>query len=406
MKPFLFCCIWVIGATGAYAQSEVKSDGRVSAKELSIPTSPVFDLLGVAPSQVARTSDIKDFKVDWSFKSWKLNPNLAIQAQPVWEIFFNRRSLRTYQQASALSRALASLDISIGTVQDENGDRRIGGAAKINLYKQKDPLLRAGEYDQIERIYTEELTELRKKEKKLLAIIDTTRNATTLKDTKAMLSLNDEQIQTFNNRRNTAIREHAAAFIGDNWNSAFVDIAYGQVYTYATDSTGSLNTLRINRNTGKGLWMNAGFGLGKRVLISGLARSTFYQDQVSFTLRDTASNSDSIHSTIVDNNILSLGLNFRYGTPVYNFFLEFFYEAKTKATSATAVSDAFVPPAGQELVGGTTKWDIVSPYSYSIGGDWRISRNLMINYGIRCRMDKEFRTVSVIPIASISCMMR
>lgn len=403
--PAILLCLSL--STHLAAQTdEDKNNGRFTAKELSIPTSPIFDLMGVAPSQVARTSDIKDFKVDWSFKSWRLNPNLAIQGQPVWEIFYNRKSLEKYQRSSRFSRTLASLDVSMGTIQQENGDRRIGAAAKINLYKQKDPLMRKGMYDDVERVYSEELAELKRKETNLLKTIDTTTNVRTLKDARESLKSNDEQILSFHNRRNAAIREKAAAFVGENWNASFVDLAYGQVYTYKTDSAGSLKSLQINRNTGKGLWLNAGFGVGKRLLISGLIRTTDYKDEIGFTMTDTATGVDTSLTTTIDNNIISLGLNFRYGSPVYNFFFECFYETKATKTAAAAVSESFIAPPGQEIVQGSPKWDIVSPITYSIGGDWRISRNLMINYGIRCLMDKQFRTTAVVPVASISCMMR
>src|SRR3954471_12736630 len=109
--------------------------GRVSPKELTIPAAPVFDLMGVTPSQINRTSDIKDFKVDWSFKSWRLNPNLAIESQPFWELLYNRKDLSKYQQASGFMHRLASVDLSVGSVQDENNDRRIGYAVKLNIFK-------------------------------------------------------------------------------------------------------------------------------------------------------------------------------------------------------------------------------------------------------------------------------
>src|SRR6476659_5144775 len=86
------------------AQDNDPKASRISPKELTIPASPVFDLMGVTPSQVNRTTDIKDFKVDWSFKSWKLNPNLAIQSQPIWELFYNRKDLSKYQSASRFIR--------------------------------------------------------------------------------------------------------------------------------------------------------------------------------------------------------------------------------------------------------------------------------------------------------------
>src|SRR5689334_7488751 len=83
-----------------FIKAQDNAAGRVSPKELGIPPSPVFDLMGVTPSQINHMSDIKDIKVDWSFKSWKLNPNLAIQAQPIWEMFYNRKNLNRYQEAS------------------------------------------------------------------------------------------------------------------------------------------------------------------------------------------------------------------------------------------------------------------------------------------------------------------
>src|SRR5215216_2687222 len=110
MKPLptvLTCMMFLSLSPASHAQEDPKA-GRVSPKEFSIPASPVFDLMGVTSSQVTRTSDIKDFKVDWSFKSWKLNPNLAIQSQPVWEMFYNRKDLSKYQQASGFGRMLAS----------------------------------------------------------------------------------------------------------------------------------------------------------------------------------------------------------------------------------------------------------------------------------------------------------
>src|SRR5690348_9930803 len=136
-----FTAVWLVASATitANAQQDETKAGRVTPKELTIPASPVFDLMGVTSSQINRTSDIKDFKVDWSFKSWKLNPNLAIQSQPFWELFYNRSDLSKYQRASGFMRRMASIDLSIGSVQDENNDRRIGFAAKFNLFKQKDP---------------------------------------------------------------------------------------------------------------------------------------------------------------------------------------------------------------------------------------------------------------------------
>jgi hypothetical protein len=150
----------MLAAATAFAQNDETKAGRLSPKEFTIPPSPVFDVMGVTSSQINRTSDIKDFKVDWSFKSWKLNPNLAIQSQPVWELIYNRKDLSKYQAASRFMRKLASLDISVGSVQDENNDRRIGFAAKINLLKQKDPLMAKDLYAGISEKFQQEKNEV------------------------------------------------------------------------------------------------------------------------------------------------------------------------------------------------------------------------------------------------------
>src|SRR6476660_4791208 len=109
ISTFLFCSL--ILNSELIAQDTDPKAGRISPKELTIPASPVFDLMGVTPSQVNRTTDIKDFKVDWSFKSWKLSPNLALESQPVWEVFYNRKELTKYQNASSFMRRMASIDV-------------------------------------------------------------------------------------------------------------------------------------------------------------------------------------------------------------------------------------------------------------------------------------------------------
>src|SRR6185436_1797843 len=172
-KTILLTAFIFFLAVIANGQNDTRA-GRVSPKELSIPASPVFDLMRVTPSQVTRTSDIKDFKVDWSFKSWKLNPNLALQSQPVWELFYNRKDLSKYQHASGFARMLASLDLSFGTVQNEDNDRRIGAALKMSLLRKSDPLLAKGLYEGISEKYKAEKGELEGQLKELRLKLDTT----------------------------------------------------------------------------------------------------------------------------------------------------------------------------------------------------------------------------------------
>lgn len=388
------------------AQEKEPAGNRLTPSEFSIPPSPVFDLMGVTPSQINRTSDLKNFKVDWSFKSWRLNPNLALQSQPFWEIFFNRKDLSRYQQASPFMRKLASLDLSLGTVQNEENDRRIGGAVKLNLLKQKDPLLARELYEDIGLRFSEEKKSLEVKLQELKVKLDTLQNILEKPALRAEITATEEQLLSLNSRRNTEINERAKIFIAENWNAASLDIAAGRVYTYQSDSAGSLKKLRLNRNTGWGIWINGGFPIGKRWMLSGLLRTTWYEEELDFLLRNTVTQEENLRSAVAENKLYSAGMNLRYGGPLYSFFVEFLYEKKALKTPVEALRDAFTEPAQTEIVASSVKWTVVHPNSLSIGGDWRISRNVIINYGMRWIIDKDGRSRAFIPVAGISCMMR
>jgi len=411
-KPILMLlatvtCMLLIACCQAQLKLENETaPDRISPKEFTIPVSPLFDLLGAAPSQVARTADIKDFKVDWSFRNWRINPNLAIQAQPVWELFYNRKKIDKYQQANYFKRMMASLDVSLGTLQGDGDSRRIGGAVKMNLYRQKDPLLVRGVYDDVQHAFDEELIQLKEKEKEILASLDTMLKPADIKTAREILRENDGRLASFYNRRNAAIQEKAAAFISDNWNSAFIDAAFGKVYTYKTDSAGTLKKLSLNRNTGNGAWVNFGFGIGKKSLVSGLLRTTFYEEEINFSIKNKATGEETNESAIAGNNLFSLGINYRYGGALYNFFAEIIWEGKKSKTPLAALQSVFEAPDGKEIVVNSVKWDTVNPYTINFGGDWRISRNVILNYGMRWVLDKNFKTMTFLPIANISCMMR
>ncbi|MGB3085488.1 MAG: hypothetical protein WBB21_12270, partial [Saprospiraceae bacterium] len=155
----------------AMAQAENQIEEQTAnylsyAPEFSIPVSPAFDLLGVNPCLVPKPSNLRNFKVDWSFKSYGLTPNLAIQTQPINEIYFNTpKKLKNYYKRSKFLKQLASLDLSAGTV-DGNTEletksvtfkdiegidsivniennwriRSFSYAVKLNLYKEYEPL--------------------------------------------------------------------------------------------------------------------------------------------------------------------------------------------------------------------------------------------------------------------------
>jgi hypothetical protein len=392
--------------TTAQSYKETKDAEKLLPKEFAIPASPLFDLLGAAPNQVARSSNLKDFKVDWSFKNWRVNPNIAVQGQPIWEMFYNKKSIEKYQSASNFQRMLASLDLSVGSITNDISDRRLGGAVKMNLFTKKDPLRVKGAYDEIQKTFDEELVQLKKNEAELLKNLDTLTKPSDLQKAREALRENDALRASFYSRKNDAIQEKAKQFVADNWNASYIDVAYGKIYSYATDSAGSFRKLRINRNTANGAWVNFGKGIGKRGLVSGLIRSSFYEEEVTFNLKNDITGEETPDTTIAANNLYTIGLNFRYGGPVFNFFAEVIYEGKTLKTPIDAVNEVFKAPSGNSIVTSTVMWDVVHPYTVNFGGDWRIGRNVVLNYGMRLVMDKNYKAVSFTPIANISCMMR
>ena len=389
----------------SYAQSET-STNRLTPKEFAIPASPIFDIMGVTPSQINRTADIKDFKVDWSFKSWRLNPNIAIQSQPFWEILYNRQDLSKYQRANKFLRKLASLDLSVGSVQDENNDRRLGFALKMNLIRQKDPLMSKDLYEDIGERYSNEKKDLTIKLKELRIQLDSTKKLLSKPDLRNQIDSTEQQLLTLNSRRNSEINDRAKIFISENWNASSLDIAYGRVYTYQTDSIGSLNSLRLNRNTGLGGWINGSLGIGKRILLSGLIRSTWYEEQLDFLIRNTSTGEELTRQAVADNTLITLGFNIRYGGPLFTFFAEFLYEKKGLKTPLEALNQAFSAPTNFTVVGNSVKWNVLNPNTLSFGGDWRLNRSVIINYGMRCIFNKDWKFTTFSPIVTLACMMR
>lgn len=406
MRPLrtVITCFMILNLAYVHAQDD--QAGRLSPKELTIPPSPVFDLMGVTSSQINRTSDIKDFKVDWSFKSWKLNPNLAIQSQPVWELLYNRKDLSKYQAASGFMRHLASLDVSMGTVQDENNDRRIGFAGKINLFKEKDPLLARDLYRDIGEKYAQEKKDLIAQLNELNHKLDTTTNILEKPGIRSQITAVQEQLNSENTRRMAEINSRAKIFVEEHWNASSLDVAIGKVYTYKTDSAGTLHGLRLNRNTGFSSWINGNMGIGKKFLISGLFRSSWYDEELEFQIKNNTTGEETSQRAVAQNTLFTMGINVRYGNSIYTFFAEMLYERKGLKTPLQALSDAFKTPDDFEVIGSSVKWNTVHPNTISIGGDWRISRSVILNYGMRCVFDSQWKFKTFTPIATISCMMR
>ena len=141
-------------------------------------------------------------------------------------------------------------------------------------------------------------------------------------------------------------------------------------------------------------------------MFSGLIRTTWYEEELNFLLRNTQTLEERTAQAVAENKLYSAGFNLRYGGPLYSFFVEFLYEKKALKTPVEALRDVFSEPANTLVVSNSVKWTVVHPNSLSIGGDWRISQNVIINYGMRWILDVYGKSRAFIPVAGISCMMR
>jgi hypothetical protein len=82
------------------------------------------------------------------------------------------------------------------------------------------------------------------------------------------------------------------------------------------------------------------------------------------------------------------------------------YEYKKLNTPVKALNEAYKIPGNVQIVGSSVKWEDVHPNTLTFGGDWRISRSVIINYGMRCLFNSNWKFKTFTPIATISCMMR
>ncbi len=367
MKKIFLIIVWIWVTGLLSAQSDVSATETVKATEFTIPAAPAYMLLDASSPLVNQPGNVRDFKVDWSLRSYRLQPNLALEGQPIWEIFYNRPDLSRYQKASGFMRTLSTLSLSGGTLQKDISVpldsvttqtltiNQLAIAVKINLYRQYDPLME-------EDVYKPSMEEYLKQKEAL------NQQITTLKDSAAKTSnykvkneLEKEveslksQINTLNITQKDLIKGLRTQYLADKWNASMVDVAWGQVYNFSRPTLDSLDL----RNAGFGVWVNGSYGIGRKGLLSGTIR---------YSEVDTLYN-------------LGVGANFRYGSPRFNFFAETVYNV---------VQDI----------------NAKDKFTIAYGGDFRVGNNVIIGYAIRTVYDENFKFRNLIPVANINCLMR
>ncbi len=338
---------------------------EIKATEFSVPVSPAFALMGADPALVSMPGVVRDFKVDWSFRSYRLSPNISVEAQPIWQFAYDRPDLTAYRKAGSFMRHLSTLNVSLGTIQLDTV-RIVAYAFKINLYRSRDPLMDSSYMSQGMMEVLSQENALKQQMDELKKGVDT------IADTYQRIMTENQilnlETQLINMRTSTRarVKELRELYLRSYWNSACVDLAFGQTYSYINES---LDSLELSRR-GYGVWITGGIGAGKKVFISGLAR---YQKISEIT------------------NGEQYGINFRYGSNKFRFFCEAMYE-KTETTIQN------------ELLEKTRQ--INEGFIFAYGGDLKLNNNVVLGFSLRTVYNNDLKFVNLIPVANIGCLMR
>ncbi|MDX2129742.1 MAG: hypothetical protein SFU91_11975 [Chloroherpetonaceae bacterium] len=355
MRKLLLTTLWIIviiPTSKVFGQPTKDSlKAVVSATNFSLPSSIAFNLLDINPTQVYRPGFAKDFKFDWVVKDNKIASNLAIEAQPVWLFFYNDTDYNEFSKNSYLEKIFSSLTVSIGTSTKES-IHSLAWGAKVNLYAKANPI-----YD---TSYIKKVSNFEAKREVSVArdsiefeMIDTTINPEKMKSLRrAYDSLNNayskDSIAHF-----AKLGKLKEDFEKANWNTTIIDVGYGQVYNYLSQSIDSLSF----QNNGSALWISGNFGIGTKILINGMFK----------------------YSTVSGNNITTIGANCRYGGLNSNFFIEALYNNASN--------------------------DKLKTITIAYGGEFKINDTIALQFGLRTDYTNDLKFKNLIPIVNFNYLL-
>lgn len=369
-----------------FAQDEALYD-EVQNFEMSIPSASAFAMLGVNPEVVLRPSDLRSFKVDWRVKNYNLAPDLALEAQPLWHLYYKKRSFQQYANASNFAKKLSTLSLSLGTAKID-GVNHAAYALKMNLYSENDPVTDQALLDELMAEQDALLAEIQIE-------IDSLHINRDLAQTSAeKRELQEELERLYYKKQNITLevkekyRSVIEEYQYENWNRTMLDGAFGMVYTY--NNTG-LDSLKVKR-AGMAFWLNGSLRMGKHGLLTGIFKYT----------------------KIVDSSNKLFGVSYRYGNPKFNFFMEVAYESLGNffdPTQDAAFSDEefFADSYAEDLGSGWLNFNNAgtqNQYTVAYGGDFKLSRNILLNFALRTQFTNQLKMDRLVPVANVICLMK
>lgn len=355
--------------------------------EMSIPSAPAFALLGVNPEIVLRPSDLKSFKVDWRVKNYTLAPDLALEAQPLWHLYYKKKSFADYANASIIAKKLSTTSLSFGTAKID-GINHAAYSLKLNLFSKNDPII---DKNLLNDLIAEHDVALIMVQREIDSVM-VNRDIATDPDVKNELKSELEALIWKKQNISTEIQDKYRTIIEEyqteNWNRTMLDIAFGSVYTY--DNAG-LDSLKVKK-AGMAIWLNGCLKMGKNGLLSGIFRYT----------------------KVIDSSNKLFGISYRHGSPKFNFFMEFAYENlgnyfDITQDAAFAEEEYFADKYVEDLGSGWLNFNNTNSktqYNIAYGGDFKLSRNILLNFALRTQFTNELKMSRLIPVANVVCLMK
>jgi hypothetical protein len=332
--------------------SDKITDEIAKATVFAVPSSPAFTLLDVNPSKVNRPGFLRDFRLDWVIKENNLAPDIAIELQPIWLIFFGKVNHSKYKSMKWLPKTLSTLSFSIGTVTKDD-IHSLAYSIKVSLYRGADPIDDEDYINEIKPVMNEAEEKLISKRaalKKELEYNDKLTDEKKVEYEERIKEL-EKKVAFIAELENKKVQLLKEKYDNEHWNAAVLDVGYGRIYNYTGDS---LDKLKFE-SKGSGLWINGGLGIKKRWFLSGLFK----------------------YIKLEDDNQYFGGVNLRYGSAKANFFIEGVYED-------TGVEDKI---------------------TIAYGGNYKINSNVMLEFGIRTEYDKDFKFSDLKPVVKLNWIM-
>lgn len=395
MKKFIrLFLVGLLVPAGVYAQTT--DEVKPSVSDFTIPAAPAYQLLDANASLVGRASVTRDFKVDWSLKSYRLAPNLALEVQPVWLLAYNKNTnLGRYRNSGYLLRTLSTLSVSGGTLDGNDTTRFFSYAVKLNLFRSYDPFLddqlfsdHQANYESAVQLQMSQLDSLKQLRKQLPPSVE--------RDSlDAMLIQKENELYMFRKNYRDQLKIKADENKARHWNASYIDIAYGKAYSFNPKLNERFDSLRLDPMA-NAVWLNASIGIGRRWLISTMFRTINKQGNLRNSVTDSLTGVAVVNTEKKQLFDFATGLNIRYGSVRYSFFIEGFY---TQNRGISALMENGIDTGNDVLF-------TAERFVLAYGGDLRLGNNVLLNYGIRTTVNSSLKFGGMVPIASVTCLMK